>query len=249
MNHTIHADTYDPDYDQAPHHEYSQYHNPPYDQHYDQNYEEPYPRYYTDEGYEYNPNYEQYPQEYPPPAHSQLIVPPPEIQAEEGLNEKERARRAEERLLPSQPPTVQASSSRANVSLGPSAPPGEEDDLYDADDLPPRIQDHYPPYGLETIPSGPAEGPSAPALGDLAPHAASANPTDDKQELERQRLLAEASAPSEFPPDDDRGIGGPSTEYHEPSAPVLTDDDDDYGGHYAHASSSARRETLPKYER
>ena len=249
LNHPIPVETYDQDYSQAPFQEQSQYHKPPYDQHYDPNYEEPYPGYYAEEGYDYNPGYEQYPEEYPPPAHSQIIVPLPEIQAEEGLSEKERARRAEERLLPSQPPIVQGSSSRANAPPSPSAPPGEEDDLYDADDLPPGTQNPFLPYGLETIPSDPAEGPSAPTLEDLGPHEAVSNPTDDKQELERQRLLAEVSAPSEFPPDDEHSGEGPSTGNHEPSAPILNDDDENYGGHYAHASSSGQRETLPRYER
>ncbi|RAL63135.1 hypothetical protein DID88_004217 [Monilinia fructigena] len=46
-------------------------------------------------------------------------------------------------------------------------------------------------------------GPSAPSLSDLTPYPS--NVTDDKQELERQRLLAEASAPSEFPEVEEEG--------------------------------------------
>lgn len=227
---------------------------PPY-QYYDENYEEHYPEYY--EGYNYQQNHESYPQNLPPPTHHHVLVPPPEFPAEEGLNEKERARRAEERLLPSQPPQAltSPSSSRAAIPLSaPSAPQeGEIEDLYGAEDSNP----HSLP--ATTSPAGQSstspEPPSAPTLEDLNPHS-EANPTDDKQELERRRMLTEASAPSHFRADeDDNGGEGSSGAHHEPLVPTLTEEDE-YGGQYSHhalpasASGSAdHREELPRYER
>lgn len=203
------------------------------------------------------PEYEEYDHgnHYPPPAHDHIPVPPPEIHADEGLSEKERLRRAEQRLLPSQPPVDDnaPSSSRTIVPpIAPSVPPGESDeDLYCADDATPH---EGPRVFLPSAISTPLEaesGPSAPALEDLNP-AAGHQPTEDKQELERRRLMGEASAPSEFPAeDDDNGGEGSSRPQQEPSAPPLLEDDE-YGHQYAHHNlpeSSSHRETLPRYER
>jgi arrestin-related trafficking adapter 9 len=169
-------------------------------------------------------------------------IPPPDFADESVLSEKERVRRAEQRLLPSQPetPAPLAGSSAAAASggddgAGPSAPT--------APSAPPLAP--------------PAEAaPSAPTLDDLAVGSTWANGsmTDDKQELERQRLLAEASAPPGFPLDDDAGVGSSSAPSAPPindgpSAPILTEEDE-YGTYFAHqAPAPAPLEPLPAYQR
>lgn len=192
----------------------------------------------------------------PAPTHSApSYIPPPELPNESGLSEKERIRRAEQRLLPSQPdapglaPTPVAGSSRAidTDGAGPStAAPGAS-----------------PP---------PVPEASAPTLDDLAASSSipGASSTDDKQELERQRLLAEASAPPEFPEDydADTAAAGPSAPPPppplsardeggaEPSAPILTEEDE-YGHQYAYGepagssrqAASMPSEPLPAYQR
>ncbi|KAK4454598.1 pH-response regulator protein palF/prr-3 [Podospora aff. communis PSN243] len=215
-------------------------------------------------------------EQYPPwdtapsaPISAPFYVPPPEVPDDSALTEKDRIRRAEERLLPSQPPAAPVA--------GPSNPvvPSEEN-IYDADDhIPPP-----PPPGLlppaEIMSQHEAEAPSAPTLEDLAP-TAGASPTEDKQELERRRLLAEASAPPEFPEDyDNGGVGssssaaaGPSAPplaaaaAFEPSAPVLVEEEDSYGPNFSYASMAGpsappqgavaeppvEQEPLPRYER
>ncbi|CAK7270646.1 ph-response sensor protein [Sporothrix epigloea] len=111
------------------------------------------------------------------------------------LSEKERIRRAEQRLLPSQPATTASaavvgegsgSSSRANRHA-PSAPSAPQLDDLEA----PNVQS-LPLPPLEDSGWGPSQQPQ----------------TEDKQELERRRLLTEASAPPEFPEDYDEA--GPS---------------------------------------
>ena len=230
-------------------------------QYHDHDYEEPYPAQYASGEYDYQ-------QDALPPSHTQSYVPPPETQAEEGLSEKERVRLAEERLLPSQPPDdLQSPSSSRTVippSMAPvpapsasSAPPPDEPfgDLYSAEDAESQAMVDRPhPLHRPTAAQTTLHTPTAPNLSDLAA-GASAHPTEDKQELERQRLLGEASAPSDFPEADENGNAGEGrsrSAQHEPSAPVLTDEDE-YGGQYSHqevpGSSAAQQESLPKYER
>ena len=76
-------------------------------------------------------------------------------------------------------------------------------------------------------------------------------PGEDKQELERQRLLDQTSAPS-APPEEPNGIGsgngnvngtGHGEPGEGPSAPVFDEDDQLVGG-TAHAD-----ESLPRYQR
>ncbi|KAJ9139119.1 pH-response regulator protein palF/RIM8 [Pleurostoma richardsiae] len=233
---------------------------------------------------EYGPPPPEPPQQYPywnghePPsqAPAPFYVPPPEVPDEAELSEKDRIRRAEQQLLPSQPlpPTPPA---------GPSNPP-PDDNIYDADNATPSApvvpsapsapalhDSHALPGPVQ--PPGADDAPSAPTLEDLSPGPA-AHPTDDKQELERQRLMAEASAPPQFPEDYDAGVGsssgggaGPSGSSPqqqqqqpdaEPSAPVLTEEDE-YGGQYdaygsiggpsPHRGPAGPSEPLPRYER
>ena len=119
-----------------------------------------------------------------------VVIPPPEI--EEDLDEKDRLRRAEERLLPSAPPEDDEPSS--SIAPIPSAPEAVDE------------EDFLERYGTN---------PPAPAYD---------GPQDDKMELERQRLLARASAP-----DMDDGTEAESRGHErqgaQPSAPVLYEDD------------------------
>ncbi|KAI0594342.1 arrestin [Biscogniauxia sp. FL1348] len=224
------------------------------------------------DGNEYGGDYgsgqfQQSPQSYFPPATSPqtsyydfqqhgaqapVYIPPPEVPRDSDLTEKERVRQAEQKLLPSQPPQ-HPSESEAGPSQ-PSAPsilPGVQGDSLAEVDI--RAAE-------ESI-----EDPSAPTLADLAPATASNSHTDDKQELERRRLMEEASAPPDVPEDYDDAepsapaldVAGPSTTgSHEPSAPVLDEEDNGYGTHDSYhtiagpsAPSSHSVEPLPKYER
>ncbi|KAK5663249.1 hypothetical protein OQA88_3676 [Cercophora sp. LCS_1] len=173
-------------------------------------------------------------------------VPPPVVPDESSLTEKERVRQAEQRLLPSQPPEAPVAGPSNST---PVAPPSVIN-IYDADDQPSSpLPPAAPP---EAEPPDPVDGPSAPTLEDLSTNT-TLPPTEDKQELERRRLLAEASAPPEFPDDyDNGGVGsssnaaaGPSAPpmvpeaAFEPSAPVLVEDEEEtYGPDYSYASAS-----------
>lgn len=143
------------------------------------------------------------------------MVPPAET--DEPVDEKVRVRRAEETLLPSQPPDVFAGAGEVDVPTAPVLP--EDDHINDYEHLP-----------------SPADGPqttSADSMQTVVPDG-SGEPTapgDDKQELERRRLMQEASAPTEA--DDREG----------PSAPVLDDEDRLVGG------MANGDESLPQYQR
>lgn len=168
-------------------------------------------------------------------------IPPPEIPDQARLSEKERVRQAETQLLPSQPPA------------GPSTPPND-DDIYDAEETP-----HPRPSQVESPDDNAGEGPSAPTQDDLsAPREPPTNPLEDKQELERQRLMNEASAPLEFPEDSEQRNGGPSTRASapelEPSAPDMdaVEGFSDLGPRAGPSGSAAHgedREQLPAYQR
>ncbi|KAL2818505.1 pH-response regulator protein palF/RIM8 [Aspergillus cavernicola] len=165
--------------------------------------------------------------------------PLPSPQPDEPIDEKARLRRAEQMLLPSQPPgEPEAGPSSAAETAIPTAPVLPEDDhINDYHHLPSmRVNGMSPALmsaeSVQTVVAGssstPLDGPSAPT-------------GDDKQELERQRLLIEASAPVD--PD------GPHSERAAddgPSAPVFHDDDDDqqlFGG------AANGDELLPRYQR
>lgn len=175
---------------------------------------------------------------------SPAYIPPPTIPNEQAMTEKERIRQAETRLLPSQPP--------AGESSGPV-----EDDIYDAEDTP-RLQASNLDLASRNSEDNAGEGPSAPTADDLAAPGPAAGGVEDKQELERRRLINEASAPPEFPDDMDRRPDGPSRPPQvaaaeaEPSAPVLNEEDE-YAGYGVGAGPSAPRrheaEQLPAYER
>lgn len=217
----------------------------------------------------------------PPPP-----VPPPPLEDESQMSEKERIRQAEMRLLPSQPPGAEdVGEASGSASAAPTAP-------YLAEEV--AAQPPPPPWQLNTgnhsLPSSSsaqngdvsaasdstpiANLPSVPAYEPLATSSSERTaifaPTDDKQELQRQRLEAEASAPPEEDVTRNHMTNQPDGETHqpltadafptapvfEPSAPTLAeagapDDTERSSGihendSHADAHGSA---ILPRYER
>lgn len=159
-------------------------------------------------------------------------IPPPQMPDQSNMSEKDRIRQAETRLLPSQPPA------------GPSAP-GEDDDIYDAEDTP-RAASSGPV--VPTTDEAEA-APSAPTEDEVT----AGHPTEDKQELERRRLMEEASVPPEFPDDMERPGGSSSADAaNEATAPDL-DEADEYPGYGVGAGPSrdgdSHMEQLPAYHR
>ncbi|KAI9903072.1 hypothetical protein N3K66_002424 [Trichothecium roseum] len=186
-------------------------------------------------------------------------IPAPEIPNRQNMTEKERVRHAETTLLPSQPP---AAPSEPSAPSAPSAPGplSNEDDIYDADDTPrmPHATPSAPPTNDDV-----GEGPSAPSHDDI--DQAPVGPVGpDKQEVERQRLMNEASGPPEMPEDMERVQDttsrrdmAPDLAPSAPSAPVLDEEDEEenYRGYGVGAGPStsepggANQEQLPAYER
>ena len=137
-----------------------------------------------------------------------IVVPPPDPEGD--LDEKAQMRRAEQRLVPSAPPPIDNQNS-LSAALIPSAPPASD------------VEDFVQRYG----PGAPApayDGPSSnlnsigSSQGQLLQGPAGAQ--GDKQELERQRLLALASSPPSGP-----DAVGETPRALLPSAPVLYEDD------------------------
>ncbi|KAI1210037.1 uncharacterized protein F4807DRAFT_425451 [Annulohypoxylon truncatum] len=182
--------------------------------------------------------------------HAPVYIPPPELPNENGFSEKERVRQAEQRLLPSQPPQLPSESGAGPSQLSAST---------DISVVPTNAA--HPSNGHVSLPvleEDAGEGPSAPTFADLTPTGPPRSHADDKQELERQRLLQEASAPPEVPEDyDDEGPSAPSlghTGVSEPTAPVLNDHHD-YGAPDPYhdiagpSNQASGHEPLPRYER
>ncbi|PHH78580.1 hypothetical protein CDD83_3954 [Cordyceps sp. RAO-2017] len=173
-------------------------------------------------------------------------IPAPQVPDQSNMTEKERIRQAETRLLPSQPPAMSAAA---------AADDDGDDNIYDAEETPRARR----PGSEPSAPVGhDAEaGPSAPTEEQLS--TSTDQRAEDKQELERLRLLSEASAPPEFPDDIERRAEGPlalDPADEEPSAPVLLADEEypGYGGTVAAGPSSGTSmrqhpEQLPAYER
>ena len=194
--------------------------------------------------------------------HRQELVPPPQV--EEGLDEKTQLRRAEERLLPSSPPLDDDCNSMTMPFNLPSAPTAHE--LHDEF----RVGGPNAPAYLGS--SAPSNKTIVPLTSNATPHgehdtvvtaesAAADNMQDDKQELERRRLLTEASAP-----------GGPSfrdeaessslnhDSYQSPSAPAFNENDEyqlnNPQGAYSFSPSAPEipdshgsTEVLPQYQK
>lgn len=202
---------------------------------------------YDESGYPYYDDYgydNSYDQSYYPtyPNSTQQVIPPPE--QEEEVDEKARLRRQEQLLLPSEPPQEGESSSHP-IPYAPTAP-----DLT-SEHLTGGIEQHNDgsttPSTLHTASSiasstrsadtiRPFSASSAPA----PPPFSSTGPTDDKHELERRRLLAEASAP----PAEDEAES--SVARVAPTAPTINEQDEYSVQTLNHDHSGP---DLPQYER
>ena len=146
--------------------------------------------------------------------HNQTVwIPPPDI--DQDVDEKTRLKRAEERLLPSSPPPADDGEEPSSLAgLVPSAPPAiDEEDFIQRYALSAPAYDGRSRQQPETSNAGlPSHSPTQQVV----------DPQNDKQELERQRLLALASSPDAGDEADDAEPGPPA---FEPSAPVLYEDD------------------------
>ncbi|KAJ5733345.1 hypothetical protein N7533_012934 [Penicillium manginii] len=189
---------------------------------------------------EYPEDYHEYPQPIGP------MMAHPEV--EEPVDEKTRLRRHEEALLPGAPDEDEAGPSNAEVTM-PTAPVLPEDHLLqDYQHLPSPVTEGVPHAGPHPVRS--AESLQTIVINGSAPEASEPSaPGEDKQELERQRLLDQTSAPS-APPEEPNGSGTANVNGHAhgepgegPSAPVFDEDDQLVGG-TAHAD-----ESLPRYQR
>ncbi|KAF2098632.1 hypothetical protein NA57DRAFT_23527, partial [Rhizodiscina lignyota] len=139
----------------------------------------------------------------PPPMHA---IPLPDMTEEENLPEKERLRRAEARLLPSQPPEMdEPESSTTARNVAPSAPllPEHSGTVSHPPSAPPQHENSFQ-FNVPSAPppiDTPAERDrrlsAAPEYS--GPSNAQPAPTDDKQELHLRRLEMERSAPDDAP--------------------------------------------------
>jgi hypothetical protein len=177
----------------------------------------------------------------------QLMLPPP---PEEPVDEKEWLRQQEALLLPSQPPE-EGGPSRAAEASAPSAPYIPQDTAsYDYrgqlnGEAGPSVRQvrhsAMSTRSVDTVVHGAAAGTSDPPTFHVD---TSCGLQDDKQDLERQRLMAQASAP----PEDDNDLGGRqqfSANDHMPTAPVL-DEADEYNAHTLNREHTSG-EHLPQY--
>ncbi|KAI1436722.1 hypothetical protein GGR50DRAFT_186535 [Xylaria sp. CBS 124048] len=182
-----------------------------------------------------------------------IYVPPPDAPGEANLTDKERVRQAEERLLPSQPypQHVPAEAGPSQISA-----PAQSSHM--------AVQ-YTASFGAEVEPLENSEAtgePTAPTLESFG-ISASEHREDDKQEIERRRLMAEASAPPDIP-DDYHGAESSVSRFdrtslshawsQEPSAPTLDENDGvGMGEHYqdimGRQDTAGPSEPLPRYER
>lgn len=182
----------------------------------------------------------------PPPA-----VPIPHLPDDTHLSEKERMQRAEARLLPSHPPDMDEAfaGSAAESATAPYLPTENE-----------RQCDAVGPLASagsssQTTAGGPppscngGAGPVAPAYGAPEPSPAShgaIRPTTDKQELERERLQAAASAPFDKVDGEDTPIVNDIRD--RPSAPTIDQETQITDGFDSHPDAGGSS-GLPRYER
>ncbi|EGC42656.1 conserved hypothetical protein [Histoplasma capsulatum var. duboisii H88] len=214
----------------------------------------PYAHRYDEHDYTYENGYDHnevslwqgHPQDNFSPYRPPQFIPP--VLPQEAVDEKTRLRRAEETLLPSSPADddgVENEPSAATTAFAPSAPTFfEVDNSYRiptsrfASQNPDCVSPASAP-SIDTITPSPRPNVD---MGFPSPKA----PQDDKQELERQRLLAQASAPELERGHSTAGnvASGPSIGEEDrpaPSAPMLTEED--------LAQPLASPELLPRYQR
>jgi arrestin-related trafficking adapter 9 len=174
------------------------------------------------------------------------FIPPPE--PEEEVDEKTRLRRQEALLLPGRPPEESSPSQAADLSA-PSAPfLLEEDGLYENHVTYDGGEGSYLDRMATSATSARSVDTIVPSYSNSHASAVYGHHTDsardDKQELERQRLMTEASAP---PTDDDEGARPSSTPIDSPSAPVVLEEDE-YNAHILRHDHEAG-DNLPQYRR
>lgn len=171
-------------------------------------------------------------------------VPPPPQQ--ENGDEKSRLRRQEELLMPSQPPEVGESSSSAQA-LVPSAPILNEGD--EPLHTPIAVQHSLPGVALSTSRASARSGETVvpetitppPSLPDeMDPPLV----TEDKQELERRRLMAQASAP---PTDNVAESSSRAPPVPLAATAPIIDEHQEYTSQTLDEYS--RNESLPRYQR
>lgn len=201
---------------------------------------------FTQDGNDYDfreDPYSEYPEDYSqslPPMGPMVAHP----EVEEPVDEKTRVRQHEETLLPSRPPDEDEAGALSAATAVPTAPVLPDDHhLQDYQHLPTPGTNGAPlavrsPDSLQTVMvNGTSASPNEPA-----------RPSDDKQELERQRLMEQASAPTlpSAPPLEETHTDsgeGPSAPGEGPSAPVFDEDDQLVGG------TAYADESLPRYQR
>lgn len=175
------------------------------------------------------------------------FVPPPPMENEEELSDKERLRRAEARLMPSQPP-IEAQNSASDLD-GPSVPnlPLAQSDS-DAEVVTagssrvlnerPEIAD-YASAGSPPFQTGLSRRPGYTAIFGGGPLEPRVEP-DDKQEMQRRQLQSDASAP----PDMNAGDGTA-----EACVPILDEDRDERNTSPFVDICGNNGEHLPQYTR
>ncbi len=170
------------------------------------------------------------------------FVPPPE--PEEEVDEKTRLRRQEALLLPSQPPDDSGSS--AADATAPFIP--DDANLYQNHMVPQSEEQLYVDRVTPSATSARSVDTIIPSYSNSRPltvdGASNDRRADDKEELERQRLMREASAP---PADGDEVVAESSGPANDPSAPTLTEEDE----YNAHTLSQGHdgSDHLPQYQR
>ncbi|GLA25003.1 pH-response sensor protein [Aspergillus niger] len=162
----------------------------------------------------------------------EMVSTPP---ADEPSDEKSRLRRAEQMLLPSRPPDdAGVGPSEMAIPTAPVLP--EDDHLNDYHHLPSPTENGTPravisAESVQTV----VPGSSAMGANEAGP------PGEDKQELERQRLMTEVSAPEDM-----EVTEAPGRSTDAPTAPVFHDDQDD---HQLVGGAARGDEALPRYQR
>lgn len=147
------------------------------------------------------------------------LIPPPDF--EEEVDEKTRLQRAEQRLLPSQPP---------DQSSAPEPPQPSAPEAVDHEDFVYRYRLHQPvSSGSHSTHPETVVPPSSTRLneGNQEAHGlvqAPSGTNEDKQELEMRRLQMAASSPEE----DTAGSKPRSESFPQPTAPTVDADDELY---------------------
>lgn len=154
-------------------------------------------------------------------------------QTEEPVDEKTRLRQAEATLLPSHPPEEPEAGPSTAAMATPTAPVLPEDDHINGYRHVPSSQNGIP----QAVMSAESLQTVVPGHAVAGPNGHVPAPGDDKQELERQRLMMETSAPE----DPELDNGEPAGDG--PSAPVLNEDDELVG------APAYGDESLPRYQR